>query len=163
MNIFKAKKFFATLWLSVLIGCTSTLGPQLGQSGVPAADPANTVKVKLIALNDFHGYLNRSENAVVYLSDPDNPTEVVEVEVGGAPYIASLIKKLKAENPNAMVVGAGDLVGASPAISSFTQDEATINIMGQIGLEVSAVGNHEFDRGKQELRRLQTAAVLLAK
>lgn len=156
MNIFTAKKTLATLWLSLLIGCTPTSGPKLGDTGSPVADAtANTVKVKLIALNDFHGYLNRSENAVVYLSDPDKPSEVVEVQVGGAPYIASLIKKLKAENPHAMVVGAGDLIGASPAISSFTQDEATINIMGQIGLEVSAVGNHEFDRGKQELIRLQ--------
>ncbi|ANI99736.1 hypothetical protein A8O14_06385 [Polynucleobacter wuianus] len=113
------------------------------------------VKVKIIAMNDFHGYLNRSDNAELFLIDPDNPKKVAKVKVGGAPYIASLVKKLKAENPNSIVVGAGDFVGASPAISSFTQDEATINVMGEIGLEVSAVGNHEFDRGKTELMRLQ--------
>ncbi len=156
MNIFKAKKSLAMLSLALLVGCAPTAGPKLEHRASPSADlTTDTVNVKLIALNDFHGYLNRSENAVVYLSDPDNSNSAFPVQVGGAPYIASLINKLRAESPNAIVVSGGDLVGASPAISSFTQDEATINIMGQMGLEVSAVGNHEFDRGKKELIRLQ--------
>jgi 5'-nucleotidase len=55
-----------------------------------------------------------------------------------------------------LFVGVGDFVGGSPAISTWTAGEATIEAMNLIGLEVSAVGNHEFDRGKAELKRLQT-------
>lgn len=145
------KKIFYKYLLSffsliALFGC-ATSSDRLNQ--------ADAIQVKILALNDFHGYLNRAENAEVYLNDPDNPTTPVKVQVGGAAYMASLIKKFKAENPYSVVVSAGDLIGASSAISSFTQDEATINIMGQMGMEVSVVGNHEFDRGKIELLRLQ--------
>lgn len=132
--------------LSILTGCVSLTNQ---------APDAQSVKVNIIAINDLHGYLIRSENAQVSLKDPDQPTGVSKVQVGGISYIASLIKKLKAENPNAIFVGVGDLIGGSPAISSFTQDEATINILNQMGMEVSVVGNHEFDKGKAELKRIQ--------
>ncbi|MDN3988184.1 bifunctional metallophosphatase/5'-nucleotidase [Zwartia vadi] len=146
MNKIFRTPLLALLGLLIITGCTT---PQ------DRSSQAGAISVKIIALNDFHGYLNRADNAELYVSDPDQPNSPVRVQVGGVAYIASLIKKLKAENPNAIVVSAGDLVGASPAISSFTQDEATINIMGQMGMEVSVVGNHEFDRGKVELLRLQ--------
>ena len=140
---------------STLAALTVSLGIVGCSTGVITSSNKPPVDVKIIAMNDFHGYLNRSDNAELFLMDPDNPGKVAKVKVGGAPYVASLVKKLKSENSNSIVVGAGDFIGASPAISSFTQDEATINVMGEIGLEVSAVGNHEFDRGKKELIRLQ--------
>ena len=133
-------------FLTVLTGCVSVSDK---------TTETQPVKVKIIALNDLHGYLIRAENAQVSLIDQDSPKGVARVEVGGISYAASLIKKLKAENPNSIFVGVGDLIGGSPAISSFTQDEATINILGQLGMEVSVVGNHEFDKGKQELKRIQ--------
>ena len=146
MNKSSISKILLCICVSTLAACSST--------GFNRND-SNTVKVKIIGMNDFHGYLNRSDNAELYLNDPEKSGAVIKVKVGGAPYIATLVKQLKAKNPNSIVVGAGDFVGASPAISAFTQDEATINVMSQIGLEVSAVGNHEFDRGKEELKRLQ--------
>lgn len=146
MKLHLSSKLSICLLATILFGCSSTPNAPI------ASQP---VGVKIIAMNDFHGYLNRSDNAELYLNDPDNPKKVAQVKVGGAAYVASLVKRLQAQNPNSIVVGAGDFIGASPAISSFTQDEATINIMGQIGLEISAVGNHEFDRGKKELMRLQ--------
>ena len=145
MNIHLLSRILLTACVVTTVGCSST-----GTQSNP-----NVVKVKIIGMNDFHGYLNRSDNAELFLKDPDNPGSVAKVKVGGAAYVATLVKQLKAKNPNSIVVGAGDFIGASPAISSFTQDEATINVMGEIGLEVSAVGNHEFDRGKEELKRLQ--------
>lgn len=132
--------------LVALIGCASV------NEQVSDRQP---VKVKIIAINDLHGYLIRAENAEVNLVDPDASKGLARVQVGGISYIASLVKKLKAENPNSIFVGVGDLIGGSPAISSFTQHEATINILGQLGMEVSVVGNHEFDKGKEELKRIQ--------
>lgn len=135
--------------LSLLAGLTGCMS-----SGQQSAE-IKPVNVKIIALNDLHGYLIRAENAEVSLADPDAANGATKVQVGGISHIATLVKALKAQNPNSIFVGVGDLIGGSPAISSFTQDEATINILGQMGMEVSVVGNHEFDKGKEELMRIQ--------
>ena len=132
------------LAVATLVGCDS-VGP----------DPS-PVTVKVIAFNDFHGYLVQDDPAnTVSVFDPDAPNVPREVAVGGGGFMASLIRQLRDQNPNNILVAAGDLIGASPALSSLTVDEATIDFMNLIGLEVSAVGNHEFDRGKEELKRLQ--------
>jgi 5'-nucleotidase len=52
------------------------------------------------------------------------------------------------------VVSSGDLVGASPLVSGLFHDEPTIEVMNAIGLDFNTVGNHEFDRGVDELKRL---------
>jgi 5'-nucleotidase len=53
-------------------------------------------------------------------------------------------------------VSAGDTIGASPLISANYLDEPTIDAMNLLGLEFNSVGNHEFDRGGDELKRMQT-------
>ena len=53
------------------------------------------------------------------------------------------------------MVSAGDLIGASPLLSAAFHDEPTIEAMNQIGLDLNAVGNHEFDEGEAELLRMQ--------
>ena len=119
------------------------------------------VNVKLIAVNDFHGYLLPPPGFDLSVTDPDcDPAQAakgcsVSVNVGGAAYLASLVKELKASNPNSLLVSVGDAIGASPAISAWTTDEATIEVLSQMGVELSPVGNHEFDRGKAELLRMQ--------
>lgn len=114
------------------------------------------VTVKLIAFNDFHGYLIQDDpNNTLDVSDSSKQKGYSSISVGGGAYMATLINNLRSENANHAVIAAGDLIGASPAISSLTQDEATIDFMNLVGLDVSAVGNHEFDRGLTELKRLQ--------
>ena len=46
-------------------------------------------------------------------------------------------------------------IGASPLLSALFHDEPTVEAMNEIGLDVNAVGNHEFDEGTDELLRLQ--------
>jgi 5'-nucleotidase len=118
-----------------------------------AAPPAAQVTVKLIAINDFHGYLEPSETFT--LPDPADPQKKIRVPVGGAAYLATAIAALKAENPRNVVVGAGDMVGASPLGSAIFHDEPTIQALNAMGLEFTSVGNHEFDEGKAELLRKQ--------
>ena len=74
---------------------------------------------------------------------------------GGAEYLATHVRMLERRNPNTLVVSAGDLVGASPLLSALFHDEPTIEAMNEIGLDLNAVGNHEFDEGAAELLRLQ--------
>ena len=55
-----------------------------------------------------------------------------------------------------MLVSAGDLIGASPLVSALFHDEGTIEAMNRIGLDFDALGNHEFDEGRNELLRMQS-------
>lgn len=95
--------------------------------------------IQILALNDFHGALMPPSGG----------------NLGGIASISTLIKQLKKEHPNTIIVGVGDLVGASPLLSSMFNDEPTINALSKLGMEVSTVGNHEFDKGKDELLRKQ--------
>lgn len=98
-----------------------------------------TVSIQVIGINDFHGALQAPGDG----------------KLGGIESIATLINKLRLENEKTIVVGAGDLIGATPLLSSMFYDEPTIEAMNAIGMETSAVGNHEFDKGKEELLRKQ--------
>src|SRR4029079_8654673 len=48
----------------------------------------------------------------------------------------------------------GDLIGAAPLVSTLFRHESTIEVMNAIGLDASTVGNHEFDAGAAELKRI---------
>jgi 5'-nucleotidase len=109
---------------------------------------AGTVSVKVVALNDFHGNLQSPGSFKGDASSANVPS-------GGADALAAYVNQLKAQNPNNAIVAAGDLIGASPLISALFHDEPTIEAMNRIGLEFNAVGNHEFDEGKTELKRMQ--------
>jgi 5'-nucleotidase len=116
---------------------------------------AKPVNVRLIAINDFHGNFSPPSTSNGGSMVLPNGGAGQKVTVGGAAYLATLVKKLKTENPNSILVGAGDSISASPFESMITHDEATVDILNTIGLEVSSVGNHEFDRGSAELLRMQ--------
>src|SRR3712207_7331708 len=53
----------------------------------------------------------------------------------------------RAEGRKTLTVGAGDLIGGTPLVSAAFHDEPTIELMNEIGLQISSVGNHEFDEG----------------
>ncbi len=110
------------------------------------AKPSFTVPVQIVALNDFHGNLEPPAGS---------SGRVGTVNAGGVEYLATHIANLRALNPNTVVVSAGDLIGASPLLSALFHDEPTIEAFNEIGLDFNAVGNHEFDEGAAELKRMQ--------
>ncbi len=69
--------------------------------------------------------------------------------------MATLVKELRDGHKNSIFVAAGDLIGASPFLSAMFHDEPTIEALSMMGLDISSVGNHEFDEGKAELLRMQ--------
>lgn len=113
------------------------------------AASADTFTLKIIAFNDFHGNLQSPGN---FRADAESPS----VPAGGVDELAGYVEALKAENPNHIVVSAGDLIGASPLVSALFHDEGTIETMNLLGLNLNGVGNHEFDKGRAELLRMQT-------
>lgn len=122
-----------------------------GLAALAAAAQAATVNVKIIGFNDYHGTL---ESPGTFGQNTDVPV-ASRPAVGGADYIAAYVANMRAANPNTVVVGAGDFIGATPLISALFFDEPAVETLNKIGVDFSAVGNHEFDKGKDELRRLQ--------
>ncbi|GAC1631712.1 MAG: bifunctional metallophosphatase/5'-nucleotidase [Nevskia sp.] len=137
------------LMLAGLVSCTAA--PVSPAISLPAS--GTPVTIKLIAINDFHGHL-RPPKILTELPGPEKD-ETVSVPLGGAAYVATEVKALEARNPNHVMVGAGDLYSASPLESALFHDESTIAALNAIGLEFSSVGNHEFDRGRDDLLRMQ--------
>ncbi|MET1111712.1 MAG: bifunctional metallophosphatase/5'-nucleotidase [Allosphingosinicella sp.] len=131
----------AAAFLLVLGGCATT-----------APRATAPVEVKLIAFNDFHGNLQPPKATVDH---PAPGPGAVRVPAGGAAYLASAIAQLRARARYNLVVSAGDMIGASPLVSALFLDEPTIHAMNLMRVDYNAVGNHEFDRGQDELVRMQ--------
>lgn len=104
-----------------------------------------TVQVQLLAFNDFHGNLEPPAGS---------NGRIGTTVAGGVEFLASHIAALRAANPNTLVVSAGDNIGATPLISGLFHDEPAIESLNALGLQVSAVGNHELDEGWWELHRM---------
>lgn len=136
MNI----RLAATLLSSIALTACAT---------VPAHQAAAPVTVQILAINDFHGNLEIQPSETWYTQDGEER----RVRLGGAARLAATLRALRDES--SVTVAAGDLIGASPLISSLFLDEPTIRVLSEMGLDVASVGNHEFDRGTGELRRMQ--------
>ncbi len=100
--------------------------------GLKASTPPTEVQV--LGINDFHGRI-RSNG----------------VEAGAA-VLAGAVKQLRSQQPKTVFAAAGDLIGASTFESFIAHDKPTLDALNSAGLEVSAVGNHEFDQGYNDLK-----------
>jgi 5'-nucleotidase len=118
------------------------------------AQTAAPVDLRILAINDFHGYLRPPPGGIA-IADPEDRTKKITVPAGGAEHMATLVGQLREGHRNTIFVAAGDLIGASPFLSAMFHDEPTIEALSMMGLNISSVGNHEFDEGKDELLRMQ--------
>ncbi|MGW5154375.1 bifunctional metallophosphatase/5'-nucleotidase [Nonomuraea wenchangensis] len=137
----------------ILAGAVASGAVALAAVPAGAASPGKakaplTVPVRLLALNDFHGNLEPPTGSSGRMVDENGKT----VDAGGAAYIAAHMKALT--DKNTIAVAQGDLIGASPLLSAAYHDEPSVEFLGKLGLKVAAVGNHEFDEGYAELRRI---------
>ncbi|MFJ4411824.1 bifunctional metallophosphatase/5'-nucleotidase [Streptomyces sp. NPDC088910] len=122
--------------------------PGHGQSG-------NTVDLQLLTINDFHGNLEPPAGSSGRVTEQQADGTVKTIDAGGVEYLATSLRNARKGHDRSLTVAAGDLVGASPLLSGLFHDEPTVEAMNKIGLDVTGVGNHEFDEGKDELLRLQ--------
>ena len=102
------------------------------------------IPVQLLAFNDYHGHLE----AVTPGTVDGNPA-------GGAEYLSAKLNQLREGKKFSLTVAAGDLIGGSPAFSGLFHDEPSVESLNAMKLDVSSVGNHEFDEGVTELLRMQ--------
>ena len=151
----------AALGLMLVLGAPQALAAN-GPKDKPPKD--NDTYVQLLAINDLHGHLAPNTPGTIQTGccNPVNNSSGVQtgwaaktVPAGGIEYLATHIKQLREQNSNTITVGAGDLIGASPLVSALFHDEPAIEAMNALQLDVTGVGNHEFDEGVPELLRMQ--------
>ncbi|WP_457030468.1 bifunctional metallophosphatase/5'-nucleotidase [Kitasatospora sp. P5_F3] len=115
-----------------------------------------TEDLQILAINDLHGNLEPPAGSSGNIKEIDPATgKVVDTPAGGMEYLATALRQAREGHRNTVTVAAGDLVGASPLVSALFHDEPTVEALNKIGLDVTSVGNHEFDEGSKELLRLQ--------
>lgn len=130
------------LLLAVLMLSIVFVGASAAESlPIPSAP---LVDLQLLAINDYHGHLQST-----------SPGPIYGIPAGGAEYLAAKLAELRAGNRNSLTVAAGDLIGGSPAFSGLFHDEPAVESLNAMRLNVSSVGNHEFDEGVTELLRMQ--------
>src|SRR3954451_7303937 len=126
----------------------------VGGAAPALAQGKDPVDLRILAINDFHGYLRPSAGGIL-ITDPGDGSKKITVPAGGAEHMATLVRQLREGRKNTVFVAAGDLIGASPFLSAMFHDEPTIESLSTMGLDIASVGNHEFDEGKDELLRMQ--------
>jgi 5'-nucleotidase len=117
--------------------------------------PPRTVDVQLLSFNDLHGNLEPPAGSAGSVSEKQADGTVKTIPAGGIEYLATSLRTARQGNPYSITAAGGDMVGASPLLSGLFHDEPTIEALNKIDLDVTAVGNHEFDEGAVELARLQ--------
>jgi 5'-nucleotidase len=161
------------------VGAAVAVAVAVASVATPAATAvaraAEPVPVQLVAINDFHGRISPTAGEESRLTtgpgadgkwgrnaNGDSDDEVVKV--GGAMNVASAVRRLQNSfrqraggSAASFFVSAGDIVGASPPVSADYRDEPSVEAANVMGLDVSAVGDDEFNRGTQELRRISAA------
>jgi len=134
---------------------TAVTGAMLAvtQAGAASAHPAppRTVDLQLLSFNDYHANLEPPTGSDGLLTTGPGTT----VAAGGVEYLTTHLRNLRQGHRNTLTVAAGDLIGASPFLSGLFKDEPSVETLDALGLDVSSVGNHEFDEGVPELLRMQ--------
>lgn len=121
-------RLIGPIGVAALIAGTLVVSPVAAQ----AADPQT---IQVLGINDFHGRLVKG---------------TTNGEAGAA-VLSGAVNQLRAQYPETVFAAAGDLIGASTFDSFINEDKPTIDALNEAGLDVSAVGNHEFDQGYADL------------
>lgn len=138
----RLKAIVIILLIGILSGCAGHLADQ-GQAG--------HASLTILFFNDLHGHLKPFE-----IKDEQGTREV-----GGIAHMAALVRAIREENNRkhvrTVVLMAGDLLQGTPMSTVFT-GEPDITCLNIMGVDASAVGNHEFDFGFDNFLKLEQMA-----
>ncbi|NXY97678.1 bifunctional metallophosphatase/5'-nucleotidase [Streptomyces sp. BR123] len=125
-----------------------------GAAGGDGAGKSRTVDVQLLSFNDFHGTLEPPQGSSGSVTERQADGTTKAIPAGGVEYLATSLREARKGHEYSITAAAGDMIGGSPMLSGLFHDEPTVEALNKLKLDVSSVGNHEFDEGKQELRRM---------
>jgi 2',3'-cyclic-nucleotide 2'-phosphodiesterase (5'-nucleotidase family) len=108
----------------------------------PPKPPVRGVtEIQILQYSDWHGQLD--------------PLSIFgEGTFGGAAQLSAYFKQDEANNPNTLIITGGDDFGASPPLSSFFNEVPAVLAQNLMGTDVSALGNHNFDKGVDHLQEM---------
>ena len=142
---------------AAVIAAAAAVGLAVTTASTAAAAPVqlanhhpNRIAVQLLSFNDYHGHLEADPSP-----DSDVSVDGKAVTTNGAAYLATHLRQLRAGHDHSLTVAAGDLIGGSTFTSGVFHDEPAVETLDAMKLNVSGVGNHEFDEGVRELKRMQ--------
>jgi sulfur-oxidizing protein SoxB len=125
-----------------------------------AADASEAAEIKIIGTNDIHTYLRPIYYRYLDSMRPWGPQSAegdylakadLEGKLGGMAHVATVIKRLRAEKPDAtLLVDAGDTWHGA-GFSVVDKGVSMVKIMNAIGYDVMAPGNWEFFYSKEHL------------
>lgn len=117
--------------------------------------PGRYQDVQLLSFNDLHGNLEPPAGSSGRVTEHQHDGTTKTIDAGGVEYLATHLRQARKGEKYSITAAGGDMVGASPLISGLFHDEPTIEALNKLDLDVTSVGNHEFDEGAKELARLQ--------
>ena len=128
-------------------GTVPPQGAGLPDVAVPWDSPDGGVPIDLVGISDLHGYIETTfhknpETGEVDLNNVENP---------GVTSLACHLSRAYRANPNALFVSSGDNIGSSYYLSSYMDDEGTLDVLERFRMDVSALGVHELDHGLGDL------------
>ncbi|MEV4974795.1 bifunctional metallophosphatase/5'-nucleotidase [Streptomyces scopuliridis] len=152
----KARRILATAAGLATVGAlVAALPAMAGQDKGNGHQKPNTVDVQLLSFNDLHGNLEAPTGSAANVTEKLADGTTKTSPAGGIEYLATSLRNARKGNEYSITAAGGDMVGASPLLSGLFHDEPTIEALNKIDLDVTTVGNHEFDEGATELARLQ--------
>jgi len=129
----------------------------LAKSVALSASLALTSKSSLIGSNIVGSLLSADETVITILHTNDTHSQIDPLPAndknagkGGVARRATLVKKLRKQNPNSLLIDAGDVCQGSPYFNFF-KGEVEYKVMSAVGYDAGTLGNHEFDNGVDSL------------
>ena len=114
---------------------------------MPLDSPDGGVPIDLVGISDLHGYIENT-----FHKDPENgEVDLNNVENPGVISMGCHLSRAYRANPNALFVSSGDNIGSSYYLSSYMDDEGTLDVLERFRMDVSALGVHELDHGLGDL------------
>jgi len=100
-----------------------------------SCDKQNARKITILHTNDVHSHI-----------DPFGPNDGRNANKGGVSRRATLIQKLRKENPNTLLLDAGDIFQGTPYFNYYG-GELEFKLMSMLDYDLATIGNHDFDNG----------------
>ncbi len=133
--------------VAFVVGCIALLAVVVPQMNLVADETAQTVDIMF--LHDTHSHLNTFTTV--------EGTETVSM--GGFSRIKTLINAQKEENPDTLLLDAGDFSMGTLVQVVYEEEAAELRMLGALGVEATTLGNHEFDYKAEGLANMMNTAI----
>ncbi|GAA4272433.1 metallophosphatase [Aquimarina gracilis] len=117
----------------------STALATFGGVGLSSFSAGKPKKITILHTNDVHSHI-----------DPFGPEDGRNANKGGVARRATIIEKIRQENPNTLLLDAGDIFQGTPYFN-FYGGELEFKLMSMLKYDVVTIGNHDFDNGIEGL------------